>query len=82
MTRAEMMRRVQMLGLVLVDTVEYLDTHPECQRAICFHHKYGALYKQAVSEYESAFGPLTASAATNQNSWTWIEHPWPWEVEG
>lgn len=81
MTREEMLRRVQMLSFVLVDVNEYLDTHPNCERALCFFRKYNELYKQAVAEFESAFGPLTAAAVKSTEVWTWVDEPWPWEVE-
>lgn len=81
MTREEMMRRVQMLSFVLVDVALYLDTHPNCERALCFYHKYNALYKQAAEEYESAFGPITPASVRSTVTWTWIEEPWPWEQE-
>ena len=82
MNREEMLRRVQMLSFVLVDTNLFLNTHPDNKAALNFYNKYNEMHKMAVAEYESAFGPLTASGVNIEDGWSWIEKPWPWELEG
>ncbi|WP_288235272.1 spore coat protein CotJB, partial [uncultured Anaerotruncus sp.] len=27
------------------------------------------------------FGPLTMRENCNPNRWTWVDDPWPWEME-
>ena len=35
-----------------------------------------------LAEYEKNFGPLTVGGVDdNADSWTWIQGPWPWELE-
>ncbi|WP_028521348.1 spore coat protein CotJB [Ruminococcus flavefaciens] len=57
----------------------YLDTHPNCRRALSMFRKYRELRRDAVQEYNKRFGPLTPEQVTDTQSWTWVEDPWPWE---
>ena len=81
MTREEMLRRVQMLDFVLVDVNLFLNTHPNDQAALNFFLKYNEMHMQAVAEYESTFGPLTPEGVNIEDGWSWINRPWPWELE-
>ena len=65
-----------------MDVNLFLNTHPTNQAALNYHKKYTALYQQAKAEYEAAFGPLTCEGVNVENGWTWIDKPWPWELEG
>ena len=39
-----------------------------------------AAFDKASSEYEDAFGPLTAREVDVRGGhWNWIDDPWPWE---
>ena len=82
MNRNEMLRKVQMLGFVLTEVNLFLNTHPEDVAALRFHDKYNALHREAVSEYEYNFGPLTAGGVKTEEGWSWVNSPWPWELEG
>lgn len=82
MNRQEMLRKVQMLGFVLVDVNLFLNTHPDNTAALNFYDKYNALYQQAVAEFEENYGPLCATGVNVEDGWSWINNPWPWEMEG
>lgn len=82
MNREEMLRRVQMLSFVLVDVNLFLNTHPTNQAALNYYKKYMTMYQQAKDEFEAAYGPLTSGAVNIEDGWTWIDKPWPWELEG
>ena len=46
------------------------------------YRKYLSIEKQMCDKYESMYGPLTLdSNYINNNSWNWINRPWPWEVK-
>ena len=30
-------------------------------------------------EFQAKYGPLTAAANTDENQWSWLNAPWPWE---
>ena len=81
MNREDMMRRVQMLGLVTADVALFLDTHPYDDAALRFYQKYKALRDLAVAEYEAHCGAITIDRVSGEDGWAWIDHPWPWEME-
>lgn len=81
MTRAEAMKEVQMYDFALVDTGLFLDTHPDNQAALTFYDETRKKYLEAVEAYEEQFGPLIATDTDVENGWTWVQTPWPWEME-
>ena len=81
MNRNEMLRKVQEADFVLYDTGLFLDTHPACQAALEFFDQYQKIYTEAVATYEDQFGPLVAFDTNTGQGWTWVQGPWPWEME-
>lgn len=77
----ELFKKIQTLEFVVHDTVLYLDTHPMDQAALCYYHHYREMLAAAVDEYNTCYGPLTADSVMSRNKWTWIDKPWPWEME-
>ena len=57
----------------------YLDTHPNCRRALALFRQYKQRREKAVSEFISEFGPITPEQSDNNAHWSWIDDPWPWE---
>jgi len=76
-----LMRKMQVYGFALYDTVLFLDAHPEDNGALDFYDKMSAAYKQTKKQYEELYGPLTIVGVDTDNGWTWTEKPWPWEYE-
>lgn len=72
---------IQALDFVLVELNLYLDTHPMDEEAYALFRKYNALSQKARKLYEEKYGPLTAKTPTQQDNYTWIHGPWPWEKE-
>ena len=81
MSRDDMMTRVQMLGFVMSDIALFLNTHPYDDAALQFYQKYKALYDMALVEFEEQFGPMSMDRVNIEDGWSWIDHPWPWEME-
>ena len=81
MTREELLRRVQEADFVLYDVSLFLDTHPTNQMALNFFQEYQNYYTEVVSDYEMSYGPLVSFDADTQKGWTWVQTPWPWEME-
>ena len=79
MNRDKLFKAIQMYGFAIDEIVLYLDTHPDCQKALDYYHKYNELRSAAVNEYNRLYGPLTAKQVGNREKWTWISEPWPWE---
>ena len=82
MTRQEMLRKVQEADFVLYDLNLFLDTHPANQAALDFFNQYQKIYTEAAADYEAQFGPLVADDTDTAQGWTWVQGPWPWEMEG
>ena len=57
----------------------YLDTHPNCRRALAMFRKYKELRENAVGEYTRRFGPVVPEQVNDTEHWTWVDDPWPWE---
>lgn len=79
MDRDKLFRTIQMYGFAIDEIVLYLDTHPNCQNALNYYHKYNNLKREAVEEYNRLYGPLTAKQVRSREKWTWTNEPWPWE---
>lgn len=77
----ELFKKIQIIDFVIIDTALYLDTHPMDQAALNYYHKYKGLREKAVAEYTTCYGPLTINTVESMNKWTWIDQPWPWEME-
>lgn len=77
--RDKLFRIIQMYGFALDEINLYLDTHPKCQDGLDYYHRYSALKKEAVEEYNKLYGPLTAGQVWSKSEWTWVHDPWPWE---
>ncbi len=79
--REELLRCIDTTSFAVDDVILYLDTHPHDKAALEFYEKVSALRKQAIEEYTTHFGPLTKDMVKPTNKWTWINDPWPWEME-
>jgi spore coat protein JB len=78
-SQSQLLEYINAMGLALVDTNEFLDTHPDCDDALDYFARTKLLYAQAKQEYARQYGPLTASDVDTRDGWTWIKAPWPWE---
>ena len=79
--RERLLKRVQMYSFAVTDAALFLDTHPNNMSALAYYNKYKKLYKDAADEFESRFGPLTIMSERNNEYWTWVNDPWPWEEQ-
>jgi spore coat protein JB len=79
--RLELLKQLQAMEFSAVDLNLYLDTHPGDQRALM---DYAATVREMESlrqAYTQCDGPLLPTDNLNQSCWSWIEEPWPWEIE-
>ena len=79
--RRELLQKIQILEFVIIDTALYLDTHPTDQAALNYYHHHRELLEAAKAEYIQCYGPLNIETEMSKNRWTWIDKPWPWEME-
>ncbi|MCI8348545.1 MAG: spore coat protein CotJB [Firmicutes bacterium] len=81
MSREQLMRQIQQAGFALVDLNLFLDSHPQNQMALDYFTDVQKQYTQLQAEYEMMYGPLMAFDTNTEQGWTWIQAPWPWELE-
>ena len=79
-TRLAMLKKIRQYGHMLNDIKLYLDTHPNCQKALAAYEKYRKNYDMITYEYNLRYSPITASLS-EQKRWDWLDEPWPWENE-
>ena len=74
-----LLNQVYQAGFAVDDAHLFLDTHPTDPMALAYYQQVRALYQNAVQAYENQCGPLFMTDGNDQNYWTWINDPWPWE---
>ncbi len=77
--RQMLMSKIKKYDFALKELNLYLDTHPDCRRALAMFNQYNALRKTAAEEYARKYGPITPDETNDTQHWTWIDAPWPWE---
>lgn len=77
-----LLRQYMTYHFAALELVLFLDTHPTDKKALEMHKAVAEKAQALMDEYNEKFGPLTASASRDVNTWRWIESPWPWDKEG
>lgn len=80
-SRRELLKKVQEADFFALDLQLYLNTHPNCERALKLYTEAVKEAKALRNEYESMYGPLTATSSPNRIPWQWAKNPWTWENE-
>lgn len=75
----ELMTKIKKYDFALKELNLYLDTHPNCRKALELFKKYKALKEEAEKEYIENFGPITPQQSRNSQRWDWVDGSWPWE---
>ncbi|MBR3969943.1 MAG: spore coat protein CotJB [Ruminococcus sp.] len=78
--KAMLMKKIKQLDFTLKELNLYLDTHPNCRRALAMFQKYRTLRETAMNDYIKNYGPITPEQSENTQRWDWIDSPFPWEV--
>lgn len=78
--RKSLMHRIQKYAFAAHECALYLDCHPENKQALEKHKRATEMMREAVSQYESLYGPLTAESAGGRD-WNWVKTAWPWHRE-
>ena len=91
MTKHQLMRKIKEADFAMQETVLFLDTHPNCKRALHYFEEIKEKSRRLTVEYESKYGPIThsganylssdaaASYAKSESGWKWVSSPWPWQ---
>ncbi|MDD6570952.1 MAG: spore coat protein CotJB [Thermoflexaceae bacterium] len=77
--RCDLMKSIYEIGFSLDDMILYLDTHPKDREALDYYHKLHKQYHELVRLYSRNYGPLFAKDVHNENYFSWVNRPMPWE---
>jgi len=79
--KCDAMKNLLEVSFALDDLRLFLDTHPYEKEAISCYQLYKDQRNKVLEEYEQTFGPILSYNVNDENQWTWVESPWPWEGE-
>lgn len=82
MDRETLLKQLMEADFILYDTSLFLDTHPDNQMALDFFRAGQYAYDEALAAYEASVGPVVSYDVNTESGWTWVQGPWPWEMEG
>lgn len=71
--------QLQALGFAVNELALYLDTHPEDKEALQLYREYQKLHARLAAEYAKRCGPMTHKMPVDDETYTWLDDPWPWE---
>ena len=66
------------LSFVVHELGLYLDTHPGDKEAFTLFKSYVKMLEEGKEAYLERFGPLTQTDAAMDDTYTWVDGPWPW----
>ncbi|MBP1582022.1 MAG: spore coat protein CotJB [Oscillospiraceae bacterium] len=82
LSRAELLRQIQMASFAVVEANLFLDTHPQNAEAIAYFNRYNQRKTLLCEEYTRRYGPLhLTNYQIPADTWEWVKGPWPWELE-
>lgn len=76
-----LLKDIQAYNFAVLETVLYLDTHPEDRTVLELHNHLADEYMRLVRNYQENCGPLFADYSEADYPWQWVNEPWPWEIE-
>ena len=79
--RQRLLNLIRTYDFALTEVSLYLDSHPNCPKALAYYQKHKKLHEEAVRLYNEQFGPLTNRQNSDATRWSWTDNPWPWEKE-
>lgn len=77
--REQMLRDIGVVDFVLVELMEYLDTHPLDREAMEYFNHYAVIKNKMTKEFSQKYFPLTKDLAESNKEWRWGSAPLPWE---
>ncbi|MFW5971948.1 MAG: spore coat protein CotJB [Bacillota bacterium] len=76
-----LLKEIMSYNFAILETVLYLNTHPEDRAVLKLHNKYAKRYMELLEEYQETYGPLYSDYPDADFPWRWVNDPWPWEIE-
>jgi spore coat protein JB len=76
-----MLKEIMTYDFSVLETVLYLNTHPEDERVLELHNRYADRLDHLTEEYQERYTLLNQYYPEADYPWQWIDEPWPWEIE-
>lgn len=77
---AVLSQKLKAIDFSLIDTVLYLDAYPDSKKALAYYHRLIKERKMTVEALsQSCNAPVTNYDNASEDTWYWVEKPWPWE---
>jgi spore coat protein JB len=80
-----LLSKIQQVSFALTDLSLFLDTHPDCDSAICLYQQTMQQRIRLLEEFTKNYFPLNQDCIhesnCNQNQFCWTLGPAPWEGE-
>ena len=76
-----LLKDIQAYNFAVLETILYLDTHPEDQAVLRLHNELAAEYLSLVDQYQEKYAPIYAYFPDADYPWQWVNEPWPWEID-
>lgn len=78
--RMALLNKFRAYDFAAIEASLYLDAY-DCPKALEYWNEVSGKAQELKEKYESLYGPLTQAGVNCENGWTWVDAPWPWEVE-
>lgn len=81
--KKSLLHQIYQCEFTLIDINLYLDTHPDCERAISDYNCYANQLATLKQIYVENFGPIEnfgGSINTCDTKWKYAEQPFPWQI--
>ena len=81
--KQELLDQIYQCEFVLIDINLFLDTHPDCERAIADYNCYAEQLSTLKKIYVDNFGPLENFGNSENNcseKWLYVSQPFPWQM--
>ena len=77
-----LLKEIQALAFTCLDLNLFLDTHPGDARALADYNSTAQQLAYLKAAYTQRYGPLMNFGQEAVGyPWSWIDEPWPWEIE-
>ena len=58
------------------------DLHPDDKQALAYYRELQKQHHDAQMEYGKKCGPMTHFVPVDDETYSWLQDPWPWEING
>jgi len=77
--QAKLLTEIDSLCFALIDLNLYLDVNRNDKDIIKLYNQYLNKKNNLLDIYQKKYGPITLNMENINNTWDWINSPWPWE---